>query len=171
MEESTSETPEIPARGIRRFQHDSATTVAELREFLAQLRGKDSREVVATITDSSLVKSTVVAAIAVVLLLFLTSAAVYFATPNESTSAKTNPSQSSQSNVSGESQTTPSPSEEDKSAAVVENATAAASAPQPATGGGDKTLDLLGVGETKVAPPDENPLDKNLEDLLNKKID
>ena len=31
---------------------------------------------------------------------------------------------------------------------------------------GDKTLDTLGIGETKVAKPDENPLDKKMDNLL-----
>ena len=166
MRESKEKFRQPPSGGFGRLKHDGAATVAELREFLIHVRGKSPQEVMGTIAGNSLVKSTLIALVGTVLFLFVTSALVYFVTPDNSKTAKAKPAEAAAAKIDAPDQT------DGKKADAKTNADLAKSDKSEKTiKSDDKTLQNLGVGETKIAPPDKNPLDKKLEDLLNKKID
>ena len=154
MNDSKEKLHDPPAGRLKRLKHDTAATAAELREFLSQVSGKNPKEVIGNIASNGLVKSTALAAVFIVIFLLLTSTVAYMITPekSETADAKTNPL-----------------AVQPKTDATPETDSAATSA--ETTKSGDKTLDNLGVGETKIAAPDENPLDKKFDDLLDKKID
>lgn len=146
-----------PARDIRVLQRHGGATAAELREFLTQLRGKSPAEMLGAVASSNLVRGTAVAAVGTLALLVLATA-IPFAFSG------------SRSGGNGE-----APAEPVQQAAAADPAGAPVVETDDArTGEGDEqpatdartTADLLGVGEERHAPPDVNPLDNALDDLL-----
>jgi len=74
--DSTKPTPEQPAmpgfgiaRDLRHLKTHSAASVAELREFLAQTRGRRPQEVLGLVAGSHLMRSVAVATLGAVLVL------------------------------------------------------------------------------------------------------
>jgi hypothetical protein len=162
MHESKDRTQQPPAGALKRLKHDGQATAAELREFLAQVRGKRPQEVMGTIASSSLVKSTLLAAVGISLFLLFSSAVAYVVTPDKSKTAKTNTNQATQAKTD---------SAKTDGLKTPGNQTADTTGQTETITSGDKTLETLGVGETKIAPPEKNPLEDKFNDLLDKKID
>ena len=63
--------------GIRRVMADGSESLAELRDFMGQLRGKSPQEVLGAVANSSLVRSTLVSAVGFVVVLVALSVATY----------------------------------------------------------------------------------------------
>ena len=162
MQKSKERIPEAATSSLGKLMHDTGATTAELRQFLAQMRGKSPQEVMGTIAGNSLVKSTLLAAVAIVVFLLLTSTVVYLVTPDKSKAAKAKANPAAQAKTSGTAAA-------DGNTALKSDATEAASDETIASG--DKALDTLGIGETKISAPDKNPLEDKFDDLLDKKID
>lgn len=150
-----------PARGLGRLKHDSAETVAELREFLGNMQGKNPQELMGSITGSSLVKSTLLGTGLIAAFLLLTSTIAYMVTPENSKADIAKTKAAVQSDAAKDD------NGEDSQTAVSDSGKAAESD----SGSGDKTIDALGIGETKTVPADKNPLEDKFDDLLDKKID
>jgi len=155
---TTAPTPRGPRGDVRRLRDNGGATVAELREFLQEMRGRSPQEMLGVIAQSDLVRSTLVAAIgAVVLLVVLTVVPFAWgkAFPAEQ-SAKAPPAAQAPAQ-------TP-----DKPAATTDQPAAADAKPgddQPEAKP-DDLLDKLGIGEQKTAAPDVNPLESKADDLL-----
>ncbi len=151
-----------PATGIagdmKRLHGDATATSAELREFVATLKGRSPAEVLGAIGESSLFQGIVQATIGCVILLVVFTVGPYLwygpaeaATPEAEASVAT--------------------AAEPAAAATPNPATADANtAESPATGeaGSDvkKAAKAMGIDETRQADPKSNPLDKNLDSLL-----
>lgn len=161
MQKTKEMLPEAPTSGLKRLKRDTAATASELREFLAQVRGKSPQEVMGTVAGNSLIKSTLFAAIATALLLLLSSTAFYLVTPEKTKTVK------GKSNAAAQTKTEAKAA--DNKDAAKSDATADSS--EKTITSGDKTLDTLGVGETKIAAPDKNPLEDKFDNLLDKKIE
>jgi hypothetical protein len=147
--------------GMRRLRSDGSASVAELREFLGHMRGKNPQEVMGLVAESGLIKSTVVSAVGLLVLLFATSALAYFLKPEKKDTAATPgvaANSAATANNTGE-QPAESPADADATAAAADDGVIT-------TKSGDKTLDTLGIGESKISNPDENPLDSKLDSLL-----
>ena len=159
-------TPRPPGigRDVQQVREGSTASAAELREFLQQMKGKAPQEVLGMIAQSSLVQSTVIATLGCVVVLFAGSAIPW-------AWAKASPAPAA-----------PAVAKEDPAKPA---APAAAIASQPSTGAppgetgpteptatsskpkksDDDLLERLGVGETKDADANVNPLDRG-DDLL-----
>jgi len=161
MKRSQEHLTEPPARGLGRLQHDTAATAAELREFLGQMRGKSPQEVMGTIAGNSLIRSTLLATALILSSLLLGSTVTYFVTPEKTKTVKAKADSAGQAKAEAKSV--------DGKDSVKSDASADAS--EQTITSGDKTLDTLGVGETKIAAPDKNPLEDKFDDLLDKKIE
>jgi hypothetical protein len=152
-----SDSPGIAGQ-MSRLRVHSGATAAELRAFVQQLRGRSPQEVIGTLAQSNLVRSTLLAAGAtVVLLLVFTILPAMMAKPKPADS--------------------PTPAAATPSAPkdVAKPATADARDSGTKPGANDtKTIktsqkdiaDKLGIGETKTGDPKKNPLDSTGDDLF-----
>jgi preprotein translocase subunit SecG len=146
--------------GMRRVLADGSESVTELREFMGQMRGRSPQEVLGAVANSGLVRSTLVAALGFIIVLFGLSVAVhYWKGPQEKDKTAATPA------------ATPDKKQPDSSPkqSPAESATQAAAANPGADStqqSGDQTLDNLGIGETKQTDPKKNPLEDSLDNLL-----
>ena len=151
-----------PGHDARRLKESSAATSAEIREFLAEMRGKSPAEMLGAIANSSLFSSLIQATILIGVLI-----AVFTIIPfalnkigggdegGEVAAAEEGATEPKAAEGSGEATaeggTDPAPS-----------TTEAADPDTPPAG----TAERLGIGDEIVAPPDVNPLDGSNDDLL-----
>ena len=147
-----------PKGDFKKLGRNSQAVVGELREFLANLKGKSPKEMMGAVAESSLAQSLLISTVMMTILVFALSAIPYYLkdeqvsaeAADKGTATEDNPAeQSNAPSVAGES----SSGEE---GSVQE--TAPSKTPE------QKTADILGVGE--VADPDSNPLDSGGDDLL-----
>ena len=142
-----------PATGIagdmKRLHGDAAATAAELREFVSSLKGRSPAEVLGAIGESSLFQGIVQATVGCVVLLVVFTVGPYlYYGPAEATGASA-------------AETTPAAA----TPATVEQAAATESADE--TGSDvERAAKAMGIDETRPADPKVNPLDKNLDSLL-----
>jgi hypothetical protein len=148
-------------RDLKRLKSDSTATVAELREFLGQMRGKSPQEMVGLVAKSGLVWSTCLATLLfAVLLIGLTVPFVKKGGQDTAGPATTQNSAASDEDTAkpGDSEPTEEPAE------------TASKAPTTDADGNEvdpeRAVDAMGIGETKTADPDENPLEDKLDKLL-----
>jgi hypothetical protein len=137
----------------QKLQTHGAASVAELREFLGQLKGRSPQEVMGIVAQSSLVQGIVTATIAggVLLVAFTIIPYVIYGGP---------PKESSQATPAATSQPA---SNEVTSADDGEAATADTVSSEPDL---QRAADAMGIGRAAEANPNENPLDKKLDNLL-----
>lgn len=161
-----SDSPETrPPRGLARDIHTARrgaqASAEELRQYVAQFRGKSPQEMLGLVAGSSLVQGTVLATIVTVVFLAAFTIGPYMWNKMSPPVAKAPPP---------------------KAAAPAPAATPNASAPAPAVAAGtaaapvpaatvsvpkDPVLERLGIGEVKMADPKaKNPLDGGADDLL-----
>lgn len=153
-EEPTVKPVVSPKRDMERLGKNSQAVVGELREFLANLKGKSPKEMMGAVAESHLGKSLVSATVFMAVLLFVLSAVPFYLKQNEEAeklARDETPSGSLSTEQEKESEYVPEESGSgEKAVATPEQSTA----------------DALGIGEQKVADPDSNPLDSSGEDLL-----
>lgn len=153
-EEPTVKPVVSPKRDMERLGKNSQAVVGELREFLANLKGKSPKEMMGAVAESHLGKSLVSATVFMAVLLFVLSAVPFYLKQNqeaEKLARDETPSGSLSTEQEKESEYVPEES---------------GSGEKPVATPEQSTADALGIGEQKVADPDSNPLDSSGEDLL-----
>ena len=165
--DKTKHSPEQPetsgsgiARDVRQVRAHSQATAAELREFLAETRGRSPQEVLGMVAGSSLVRSIALAAVGTVLVLAV-GTIVPWLTSGETSDGK--PSANAAAAVPEE--TTPA-DEPGSTMKARDPSTAGAANPKPSPADAKKAVDVMGLGDTKAADPKSNPLEKNVDKLL-----
>ena len=146
-----------PKRDIKQLGKNSKAVVGELREFLANLKGKSPKEMMGAVAESSLARSLVISTVVMMVLVFSFSAIPYYFKQKEESAqaeqkAKESPGKKAEDTSAGSTAVQGGASGEGKEASET-----------PKTDE-QKTADVLGVGE--VADPDANPLDSDGGDLL-----
>lgn len=133
-------------RDLENVKQNGAASLEELKEFLGKLQGRSPQEVVGIVSTSMLVQSMAISTLGVLAILAIFTFGPYA--------------------VYG-------PPQEKKTAAVPPPAAAPAAAPaetaktdEPVLDDKTKALQKMGIDETKTAKPDENPLDKKFDNLL-----
>lgn len=168
--DSTKPTPEQPAmpgfgvaRDLRHLKTHSAASVAELREFLAQTRGRRPQEVLGLVAGSQLMRSVAVATVGAVLVLIVGTVVPWWL-----------------NGLSPEAMSGTKPSEPPKAAAATATPEATrseqppAESPAPAVDAtpsqadAEKAIKVMGLDDTKAADPKKNPLENSLDNLLDK---
>lgn len=145
---SEVETTHAGAAGeVNGLRSNGSATTAELQEFLGRMRGRNPQEVLGLVAKSGLVQSTIVATFGIAILLAVCTAGPYFIFGPP---------------VTKKPEEKPAPAAEEKPAATDTAATQEGETPA------QSPADVLGIGETKVAPADVNPLDQadGLDNLL-----
>lgn len=149
-------------RDLKRLKSGGSASVAELREFLQQMKGKSPQAMLGLVAESGLARSTALATfLFAVVLVTLTVVPYALRDRTAKPSAKVAAEKSAPENAG------------QKSAAETPGPQPAAAA--PATAGddagktppvSDRALEALGIGETKTADPKKNPLEDKLNNLL-----
>ena len=145
------------AADLRRLKSDGAATVAELREFLTQMRGRNPKEVLGTVAESGLARSILAATLGFAMLLAVLTVVPYYLGERDG------PASGPAGKRSAAGAQDPAPSGQPRAAGGPAQKPADAARP-----GGEKAIDALGIGETKTAEPDKNPLENRLDHLLDK---
>lgn len=155
----SSSEPAEPQRGLQadlqRVKAGSFASAAELREFVQNLRGKSPQEVLGTVANSGLIQGVAISTIGTILLMALFTAGPYFLFGKPVVKSKSD----KPAEVSNEPKEVAKPTPADSKAAISSDPKANA----------QKTLDKMGESETKMADPKVNPLDKEVDDLLDTK--
>jgi hypothetical protein len=144
-------TPLKSAAGdVRRMKSSGAASVQELREFLRQHQGKGSQELLGELGKSSLLQAMVKATLGTLVLLAVLTVVPYFVQgPPEPTPAKAKPAA-----ATPEASTPVAAAQATKSSNVPDGVDL------------DKAKKAMGLDETKAAPDNVNPREKDLENLL-----
>jgi hypothetical protein len=150
------------ARDVRRLKADGAATMAELREFLGQMRGRSPQEMIGLVAESGLTRSMLLATFLFVLLLAALTVIPYAvrrdgadaSTPvaEEKAVEKEESSQAGQPEAAEDSTETP---------AATQDVDTVDTGIDP-----ERAIDAMGIGETRVADPKENPMEDKLDKLL-----
>ncbi len=145
---------------LSRIKRDSSYTLAELQAFLAEMRGRSPQEVLGMVSTSELVRGIALATVGCVVLIGVLTVVPYAL--RDTTAAATKPADA----------------ETQAPAATSETTAASTTAPVVADGDTKKQpseADLgaaakaLNIDEVKTADPSINPLDKDLNKLLDGK--
>ncbi len=146
-------TPIKSAAGdLRRMKSAGTQSVQELREFLRKHQGKGSQELLGELGKSSLMSAMVKATLGTLALLAVLTIVPFFTTdPNPPKKSKVTPAQSAAA-----------------PAATPAAATTTANTNPDVPNGVDleKAKQTLGLDETKAAPGNVNPREKDLDNLL-----
>ena len=151
-----------PAQDLKKLRANSAAATGELREFLSRMRGRSAAEVLDCVSSSGLFKGLVSASIAMLVLIAVLTVGPYFW-------SQMSGGESSESASAADAQTqTPAADKAPETATAADNANPAPAAADPLapTTPPAGAADTLGIGETKQAPPDVNPLESSTDDLL-----
>lgn len=164
--ESDSGQPRGVFKDVKRLQTDGNASVEELREFLAELKGKSPQEMLGIVAESGLVKGMVTATIGMVAVLFVFTIGpwAYNELAGEPVQPQAAVPPAAAQNPAPQAPVDPA-TQAAAAAAAVANPGAQASSAAPASqadlGAATKAL---GIGEAKSGEP-------NLDALLNKKLD
>jgi hypothetical protein len=130
---------------LRNLRNNSQATVAELKAFLGELKGRSPQEMLGMVAANQLFRATIHALILIGALIAVFTVIPYLT--REEPAKK------------------PAPASTENPPAAP--APAPAEAPvEPATPAQPDALDELGIGEEKQAPPDVNPLDAGTDNFL-----
>ena len=158
-----SQTPGFgPASDLKRLKTNGSATVAEIREFLGAMRGRKPEEVLGAVAGSTLVQSMVIATIGTVLLLVIGSVGPW--AWNKYVAAA--PDAAAKKPVAAKAKPADRPAE--KSDAKADKPKAKPVKDDEGASNLDRAIKAMGMDETKTADPKKNPLDKDLDNLLDK---
>jgi len=157
----------ILARDLKQLKTHGAASVAELREFLAQTRGRSPQEVLGMLAGSHLLRSIGVATVgALVMMVVGTIVPWWMGNPPAGTKpgAATKPP----ALAPAEAKKAEIPPVERPAASPPAASNTAAAELQPTPADAAKAVKVMGLGETKLSDPKKNPLEKSLDNLLDK---
>jgi hypothetical protein len=129
---------------LRQMSTNSKASVAELKTFLAELKGKSPQEMLGVVAASQLARSIILSTVLVIAAIGLFTVVPFL--------LKEDPAPE----VVQAEPSSPSPPPETPAPAPTEPESPATADP----------LSELGVGEERQAPPNENPLENNNDDFL-----
>jgi hypothetical protein len=141
-----------PLRDMENVKQNGAASLEELKEFLGKLQGRSPQEVVGIVSASMLIQSMVISTIGAlaVLAIFTVGPYLVYGPPQEKKLATPPPPT-----------VAPEPAPAAATAGAEQGKTGELSAEDKS-----KAMSKLGIDETKTADPNSNPLEKNLDNLL-----
>lgn len=145
---------------LRQVRENGQASAQELRDFLKSVQGRSPQEVLGVVAQSGLATSIILSTIGCVVLLVVCSVGPYYWNKLSADGGTTKPSVEKQSEPDADNtDTEPSAKQQAANAPQPSEATAA-NPPDPSL------PNKLGIGETKTANPKTNPLDSNIDNLL-----
>lgn len=134
------------------LRENTAASVGELREFLGRLKGRSPQEVMGIVAQSSLVRGISIATAGTLILLCAFTIGPWALADEQQTE------QTAQNNQS------PSDDESDQQpVAAADQEATASDTNEPDV---ERAAAAMGIDKTETAPPDRNPLDNKLDNLL-----
>ncbi len=144
------------ASSLKRLQRDGGHSLDELREFLGQLRGRSPQEVLGIVTASHLIRAVLQATLGCIIVMAIFTIIPYFIGGKEAASKP----QASPATASPDETTTTN----DAATNTTNDSVTPSNDPDPT-----KAAKALDIDEAKPADPNINPLDKDLDKLLDGK--
>ncbi len=153
------------SREFDRLKSDGGASVAELRDFLGQMHGRSPQDVIGMIAGSGLTRSMLLAALLCGLVLLVFTVFPY-ALESRSNGVPTAADKAVKVEASSQDPGADTVSDSSPTTAGSPLATATGGSNGDAGLDADRAVDAMGIGETRIADPDENPLESRLDDLL-----
>ena len=150
------------SRDMRRLKANASLSLGELREFLSQTRGRSPQEVLGMVAGSALVRCIGWALVGTVILLIVGTVGPYLIW-GPPASKPTKPRLAAAAPAAPQTPAAPSHGPE---AASPQSAAKAGDQPSPEDA--MKAVKVMGLGEAKTADPKANPMEKKLDNLLDK---
>lgn len=145
---------------MRRLKVDGTASVAELREFLGRMRGRSPQEVLGEVAKSNLVQCTVLAILLTAFAMGAMTLAPYYLQDPKAVAAKAEKEKAKAAKAAEKN----APKTETEPAATAQKAPADGDAPSQSNL--EQAAEKMQMNETKVTDPKANPLDKDLDKLL-----
>ncbi len=146
-------------RDLHRLKKHGGMTLTEMREFIRQLHGRKPSEVLGIVSSNALIRAMGESVLySGLLLVVLTVVPFLFAGDEKESGSKTGPVAQASNEATSTAATTDNP-------VAGTAATATGADGSISTEDAQKAVQAMGLGETKTADPDKNPLD-NLDSLL-----
>jgi len=147
------------AADVKRLKSDTASTAEEVREFIANLKGRTPQEVLGAVSESGLVQATVQATFGCLIVLVACTILPWaFKSGEPVVAAETEPATAAAGEASENATTDP------------QSETASADGPSgddsPNSSDAARAASAMKIDETVVTDPKSNPLDGNLDKLL-----
>jgi hypothetical protein len=143
----------MPITDFRNLKEHGGASLAELKEFLSNLRGRSPQEVIGIVKTSLLIQSLVIATVATIAFLFVFTVAPYMIWGPQVTERPKKP----QPPVANQ-PATPAPAVAAKADTKSDGT--------PSSENTAKAVKAMGMDETKSADPKANPLEKDFDKLL-----
>lgn len=160
-----SERQPKPSSGIsgdlQRLKSDASSTADEVRDFLSTLKGRSPQEVLGAVSESGLVQATCQAAIGCTLLLAVLTVVPWTLQPEEQT-AKAAETQTADTETAADNAETPGAASSTETASALPRSESDA----PTGNDAERAAAAMKIDETVVTDPSTNPLDGNLDKLL-----
>jgi len=151
--------------GLKNTKKDSTASAAELKDFVQKMRGKSPKEVMGEVAESSLVQGLIVSTISFTIIVAIFTVGPYFlygAAEQNQASADDTPAATDTNDGKNTADAT-KPTQTDP---VQGNQVATQNPDIPSGSDVKQASKNLGIDQTKTADPNTNPLDKNLDTLL-----
>jgi hypothetical protein len=153
-------------KDMRNIKENLAFTAGDLTKFLKEMQGKSPKEMLGLVAQSTLFKGIVSSTLLFATLIFIFTAipfTINLVNPPE----EKEQTQTEETSGGEDGDTTGAPATGEETAGTTEPAVDADGNPLPEGATGNEVIDTLGIGETKVAAPNVNPLDDSTDDILN----
>jgi hypothetical protein len=148
------------AADMKRLKSDTSSTAEEVREFIANLKGRSPQEVLGAVSESGLVQATVQATFFCMVVLVACTVLPWALKPEEPVvAAESEPAAAAVVNEASEDTAADSQSE-------TASAGARSSGDSPSSSDAARAAAAMKIDETVVTDPKKNPLDGNLDKLL-----
>jgi len=147
------------AADVKRLKSDSASTVEEVREFIANLKGRSPQEVLGAVSESGLVQATVQATFFCMVVLVACTVLPWALKSEEPVVAAETGSATTEATDASENAATDPQSE-------TASANAQSGNGAPSSSDAARAASAMKIDETVVTDPKSNPLDGNLDKLL-----
>ena len=147
------------AADMKRLKSDSASTAEEVREFIANLKGRSPQEVLGAVSESGLVQATVQATFGCLIVLVAFTVVPWAFKSDEPVVAAETELATSAADDASENATTDSQSE-------TASTDAQSGDDSPTDSDAARAASAMKIDETVVTDPKTNPLDGNLDKLL-----
>jgi cytoskeletal protein RodZ len=168
----TPDGPALPgfgiARDVQQLKTHSAASAAELREFLQQMRARRPQEVLGLIAGSHLIRNIALATVGTLVILVVGTVGPWWlnqlAADSSSAAKRSTPPQAAAS-APAPARKPEKPTDEPPPAATP---TSTATDTKPSAADAEQAIKVMGLDDTKIADPKKNPLEKTLDNLLDK---
>jgi hypothetical protein len=146
-----------PSTGdMQRLKSDASASVEELREFVAGLKGRSPQEVLGIVTGNSLIQGVIQATVLCVVVLAAATVGPWFLASEDAATV-----QAAAAETDAPADTAEAPADDAADTVVAATGDTGTGAVDPAS-----AATAMGIDEVKTADPDANPLDANLDNLL-----